>query len=71
MSRSASRLRRYVAEVAVRFQPADLRRFVLAAGDAVGPESEALVGATVLDRYDDLEGAVRLGISDGAGAGAR
>jgi CRISPR system Cascade subunit CasC len=71
MSRSAARLRRYVAEVATRFEPADIQRFALALGDAACPKDETLVGARMTDRYADLEGALREALIGGVGAGAR
>ena len=71
MSRSAARLRRYVNEVAVRFEPSDLRRFALALGDAACPKDDMLAGATMVERYSDLERVMREGIASGVGAGAR
>lgn len=71
MSRSAARLRRYVKDVAVRFEPTDLRRFALALGDAACPKDDMLAGTTMLERYADLERVMRDGVAGGVGAGAR
>lgn len=55
MARSAERLRSYVSEVASRFEPAGLRRLVLAVGDGKGE----LEGAKHFERYSDFERAFR------------
>ena len=67
MARSAERLRDYVSDVASRFEAAGLRRLALAAGDARG----ALASAQMVERYADLEQALRKEIAAGALAGAR
>jgi hypothetical protein len=70
MSRSAAQLRGYVKDVAVRFEPTDLRRFALALGDAACPKDDLPAGATMVDRYADLERVMREGVAAGVGAGA-
>ena len=67
MARSAARLRDYVVDVASRFESVGLRRLALAAGDARG----ALASAQMVERYADLEQALRKEIAAGALAGAR
>jgi CRISPR system Cascade subunit CasC len=62
MARSAARLRAYVADVASRFEPEGLSRVALAAGDARG----VLAGAQMVERYADLEQAMRKAILSGA-----
>jgi CRISPR system Cascade subunit CasC len=71
MSRSATRLRCYVRDVAARFEPSDLRRFALALGDAACPQDDMLAGATMVERYADLERLMRESISAPSVAGAR
>ncbi len=67
MARSAERLRGYVIDVASRFESAGLRRLALAAGDARG----TLASAQIVERYADLEQALRKEITAGALARAR
>ncbi len=62
MARSAARLRGYVTDVASRFEPEGLNRVALAAGDASG----VLAGAQMVERYADLEQAMRKAILAGA-----
>ncbi len=68
MSRSAARMRRYVKDVAMHFEPLDSRRIALAVGDAASPKDDQLARTTEVKCYADLEDALRESLARGVGA---